>query len=432
MMPSRCHAHRARPVGQSLAAGTLMLLLIGLPVSAACAADGALTLRSADGQLQTTLGGNLTLGAALLSPDAHSPLDISGSETNHSGFFMRRAIVTLTGAIYGFDYAIVEDLSSTNDPADGTRDVWLGHQLGQGGMLMLGQHKPWRSLDELASGSTTPFSENDVVSANGILGGRYFTQGLYYRWMRRHVLAADDDLWLGASFYSNTKGDKGAGGGYGANGRIVYVPFLAARQWLHLGASYSYDQSPAYASGAAVTGYGAPNAGYRTWYGRQGKPVSVASFGAGAASSAVTLEGELAAAYGPLYLQGEYAGAQLRQTPLQADVRAYSVTVAVSLTGETRSYARDRASYGALRPTHRFGAVEAVLRYDDIFNEDLSTCALKAGATRCQIASLTAGINYYANDHVRFMLDYQLGRADAGAAGIDSPHTIDARAQATF
>lgn len=42
------------------------------------------------------------------------------------------------------------------------------------------------------------------------------------------------------------------------------------------------------------------------------------------------------------------------------------------------------------------------------------------------------GVNYYPNVHVRFVLDYEHGKADLGRAGTDSPNTIGARAQLVF
>jgi phosphate-selective porin len=42
------------------------------------------------------------------------------------------------------------------------------------------------------------------------------------------------------------------------------------------------------------------------------------------------------------------------------------------------------------------------------------------------------GLNYYPNDHIRFVLDYEHGEADLGKAGEDKPNTIGARAQLWF
>jgi phosphate-selective porin OprO/OprP len=415
----------------------VIMLLAGLAPGTARAGrlpgrGDALAFRSADGRIQAALGVNLQLDGSLLYPDAGSSLGISGDGARHANLYPRRLNLTLSGSAYGFDFNFTQDLSDADDLPGGLKDLWVGHHIGgTNAILMVGQHKPWRSLDELASSRNVLFVENNALSANGLLGGRNYGQGLFYRWLRRGALARRDQLWLGAALYSNTKDDKGFAG-YGANARIVYAPFIAPRQWLHLGANYSYDQSPAYSTRSPANGYGAPAAGYSTWYGTRSNPARVAKFGPGPVSSAALLTGELAAAIGPLYLQDEYGRARLQQGLRHADVRAFSVAIAYSLTGETRSYSPANATYGALRPAHHLGAVEAVLRYDGIDNRNLSSCALKIGATRCDVLSVTAGLNYYPNSHVRFMLQYVTGLADAGVAGTDHPHAIEARAIAAF
>jgi phosphate-selective porin OprO/OprP len=275
--------------------------------------------------------------------------------------------------------------------------------------------------------------ENNVASSNGLYGSRSYTQGLYYSWSDRHVLAGHDAVWAGASLYSNTRGSKGSGGGFGWNARLVYLPWLATGPWLHLGMSYSRDRSAAYASGDGNIGYGAPRAGYRTWYGRQSSAARVVHFGAGPAASARTLALELAADQGPVYLQVEGGDAHLAQGGQSAHVRAWSSELAVVITGEARAYAIGKATFGAVRPSHGYGALEVALRYDRIDNFTRASCALSAAAvSTCRVSAWTAGLNYYANPHVRFMFDYQRGLADAGMAGQDRAWGLDARAQVTF
>src|SRR6185312_1874658 len=110
-------------------------------------------------------------------------------EDSHSGAYLRRATVGVDGRAYGFDFTVNEDFSNINEPADGLRDVWLAYRFGAGGTLFIGQHKPWRSLDEMGSSSTIALEENSVASSNGLYGGRSYTQGLYYSWSGRHALA---------------------------------------------------------------------------------------------------------------------------------------------------------------------------------------------------------------------------------------------------
>ena len=80
------------------------------------------------------------------------------------------------------------------------------------------------------------------------------------------------------------------------------------------------------------------------------------------------------------------------------------------------------------------------MRYDQARNDGsdgvytgLALAGAKAAlATADKVTLITVGLNYYPNDHVRFVLNYEHGEADLGRAGSDSPNTIGARAQLWF
>ena len=56
----------------------------------------------------------------------------------------------------------------------------------------------------------------------------------------------------------------------------------------------------------------------------------------------------------------------------------------------------------------------------------------KTTGDKCQVSAVSAGVNWYVNPAVRFMLDYVAGSADLGSAGKDEPNTIAARMQIAF
>ncbi len=99
------------------------------------------------------------------------------------------------------------------------------------------------------------------------------------------------------------------------------------------------------------------------------------------------------------------------------------------LTGESRGYDLDAATFLKPKPTHDYGAVEVALSYNFIKNRDIpagdttGVCKPALGAvpsgthvTKCNVTSVTAGLNYYVNNNVQFMLDYYYGAFNAGNA----------------
>jgi len=404
-------------------------------------ADGAFQLASADGNFSAAVGGRLEFDGYYDDNDSGDRIGsgVSGSDSSDS-FRFRRAWLTLTGNVYSFGYHIDYDFVSS-----ALQRACFFHDLLPHGTLYLGQSKPWASLDELASDTDTPFLERNITSSSGVNSAATYTNGLYYSWHDR-LLAQDDNLWLGLSGSSlhklSTGGADTSTQGSAFNARIAYAPFVAKDRWLHFGASFINANA---AAGSTTAGTNALLASYV--YGNHfdgNEKLTLASYPVSATGTrphSNTLGGELAGAYGPGYLQAEYDDAKFHEAGLQDNtVDAYSVTAAVTLTGETRPYKPDSASYAAITPSHTYGAWEIAVRYEKARNSGsngvftgLALPGLKASlATLDQVTLLSVGVNYYPNSHVRFMLDYEHGEADLGKAGSDSPNTIAARAQLVF
>jgi phosphate-selective porin OprO and OprP len=142
---------------------------------------------------------------------------------------------------------------------------------------------------------------------------------------------------------------------------------------------------------------------------------------------------EAAGTYGPLYLQGEYFWFNVDRNafapmPSVKFKGGYAEATYV-LTGETRRYNPDRASYGGIVPANPFsltgggwGAWEIAGRVSMIdLNDQLATANGVAGGRQ---AIYTAALNWYVNGNVRFMFDYlhgdvarQISATNAGNAG---------------
>lgn len=422
----------------------IAVVLAGAGVSLAHAdavtSTGGIEVVSSNGDFSAAVGTLVQWDAYFDENDSGSGIGsgVAGGNANDA-FRFRRAWITLAGKVYGFHYHIDYDTVS------GTlQRAWLEHDLLPHGSLVVGQDKPWASMDEIARNPDTPFLERNIASSSGVNAAATYTNGAYYEWNDR-ALTDSDNLWLGVSASSlHKQGDSTdtitQGSAY--NARIAYAPIVGKDRWLHFGASIIDSTA---AAGSSTEGSNELTASYA--YGNyfdSDEKLTLASYpvsSTGARPHSRALGGELAGAYGPAYLQAEYDNVSFHEMREPNNtVTAYSVTAAFALTGETRQYDSHDATYRGIAPAHGYGAWEIALRYDEARNgggDGVYTGLALAGAkgalaTADQVSLLTVGLNYYANEHVRFALDYEHGKADLGKEGTDSPNTIGARVQLWF
>lgn len=127
---------------------------------------------------------------------------------------------------------------------------------------------------------------------------------------------------------------------------------------------------------------------------------------------------ELAASYGPVKVQGEYYRYDFnRKTGYQdANLDAWYIQAAWTLTGEAYKYSMDGAAYKGVKPASPFtlgggiGAWELAVRYS---TADLIDSG--AGINGGQEKMWTGGLNWYANNNIRFMLNYIHAKEEGGA-----------------
>jgi phosphate-selective porin OprO and OprP len=413
---------------------------VGLAHADVVTTTGGIKVVSSNGDFSAAVG-------TLVQFDAYADENDSGSRvgsgvangSSNDAFRFRRVWVTLAGKVYGFHYHVDYDTVT-----GALARAWLEHDLLPHGSLFIGQDKPWASLDEIARNADTPFLERNIVSASGVNSASTYSDGIFYEWSDR-ALSDSDHLWLGAaavSLHKQSGSTDTSTQGSAYNARIAYAPIVAKGAWLHLGAALIDSTA---ATGSTTGGSGALTAAYA--YGNNfdgNEKLTLASYSVSSAAArphSRSVSGELAGVYGPAYLQAEYDNVAFRQNGEPDNtVTAYSVTAAYTLTGEARSYNLQNATYGTITPTRSSGAWEISLRYDEARNAGadgvytgLALAGAKAAlATADRVQLFTVGLNYYANEHVRFVLNYEHGEADLGRAGRDRPNTIGARAQLWF
>ncbi|MDB5972672.1 MAG: porin [Hydrocarboniphaga sp.] len=398
--------------------------------------SGGLKIKSSDGAFEGSLGGRLQFDAVMLEPDNGSGIG-SDKVENNSGSYFRRVYIQLEGRAYDWSYKLHYGVSSGGGgtgSSNSLQDVWLSHSvLVPESTIYIGQHKPWRSIEEIGSNNQALFMERPVTSANGIYGGHDYTQGLYYAY-------ADQTWFGGVSAYLLNRDGTGSSEGTGGNARLVWSPINDSGRLLHLGLSYSSDHADNTANASQALSASYRYGGYRLGSGSVTQ--TFASYGAGPSPSQDTIGAEFAGVYGPAYLNAEFASAKFEQDGKPSStVDAAYVQASWFLTGESKAYSIKEHVIGNPKPKNRNGAIELKLRYEMMRNTDVDasqslgcniTQGPSTGVDDCRYSGWTTGVNYYPNPAMRIMLDYMRSTADLGSAGKDEPDTIAARVQIVY
>jgi len=157
------------------------------------------------------------------------------------------------------------------------------------------------------------------------------------------------------------------------------------------------------------------------------------------------LGSEAALIYGPLSVQGEYMRVWVNRKGALADLdfNGWYTQLSYFLTGESRSYAPAKGSFGRLKPKSPvgrggLGAWEVGVRYSSL---DLTDSSVLGGEAK----NITLGLNWYLNSHIRFMWNAIWVNNDANAtgnlanlhitetvAGDDDPFIFQMRAQVDY
>ncbi|MCE5361406.1 MAG: hypothetical protein JJ714_10655 [Acidithiobacillus sp.] len=119
---------------------------------------------------------------------------------------------------------------------------------------------------------------------------------------------------------------------------------------------------------------------------------------------------ETAAVAGPFSLEGAYVGMNVsRRLGLPtASFNGYYVQASYTLTGQPRNFKPKLGEFHYLEDIGPGGAWEVALRYSQLNLNDAN-----AGIYGGRGNQITAGINWYANEHVRLMLNYSHAHVEA-------------------
>ena len=397
---------------------------------------GGPKIRTEDGNFELGFNARAHLDVHSFNADtAHGPPPFGSQIPNldeRNGFNWRRTYTTLTGKIHDLNFKFENDFAAGSFPSS-LRENWLSTRLGLG-QIILGQFKPYRSMEELTSSNEINMMERPSTSSTGIYSGRQFLVGAGYKGIVADQLGYSADVMTLANAGTPYKGMT-----YGT--RLYWFPFKEDGNTLHFGFSYSVDEpDPRSLRARVVDIYG----------GRRGISKSLgiagASASAGGESRQTTFAAEAAYSMGPVTLQGEYANAQLDNTHLLAEaqkdsmIQAYYVQGSWFVTGEKTPYRKDRGAFGKPKPISKWGALELAVRYDvaENLDQNLMEDPCDTRTTKCRVEVITLGANWYVRQGLRFMLNYYLTEASIGNSGPgmpnrkDSPSVISFRTQLSF
>ncbi len=392
-------------------------------------------LESADGQSAINLTGRVHFDARDFSQDMFEGSNDRDTASVANGLEIRRARIGFNGQIYkdiGFE-VVTNAVGSSANLID---TAWLNLGFLKGAQLRMGRFKQPFSLEELTSSNNIDFMERSYVNQlaptkkiGAMLHGEPIS-GLTY----------------GASIYQEAFDQVSDNDGTQAAARVT-ANFATFAGWtdtvLHLGLAGTagkYQVRPAVSSqttGAAsgttratIVGFRSENRGLQNIYRAQisGTTLGTAGAFAGAVDEIAAdvdkdLQGlELALAYGPFKLQGEYAKAHFNAThPVAAtvtvagDVTAQYLEAIWNITGEKWSDAYRGGVFSGIKPNQNFnvgnfkgsGAWQLAVRLSGFDASDISVGGTNARQQNNDEAkTLTVGVNWILNPNIRIMLDY--------------------------
>ena len=400
------------------------------------------SIESADGQYSAALTGRIH--ADIGDYAGYDPKSkVTSPQNLNSGFNLRRARIGVTGKAAGdFTYGFIYDGGGTTDatPA-GIQTAQVGYTGIKNMVFEIGYSDTFFTLDEATSSNDTLFMERAAPAnvATGINAGD-FRSNVGGRWF-------DDRLWVGAYFTGPANLQvHNQGESIGAFQRIAYQVLSEQDYTLHVGAAVDeIIKAPANGGSAAsttqtvdTTGAGCPTAcPIKTTtalnvatFSLSDRPelridttslLSTGQLGSlgHPVSGGYIADLELAGNYGPFFFQGEYMHYSIDRDGLAtADFDGGYGEASYVLTGESHKYNKASGAYNGVVPAHAFDASQGYwgaweiagrVSYVDLtsnLNPRLALSAQPDAVNGGKQTVYTAGLNWYPNTYMRFMLNY--------------------------
>jgi phosphate-selective porin OprO/OprP len=382
--------------------------------------NGRPSFKSADGNFAIAVTGRAHLDVGGYDQDAASEANVGGLRGNMN---FRRAIIGVTGTLmkdFGYDLHFNFG-DSGNEQAGVVYEAALHYKGIKGVKLSIGAIQPKLTLDDSTSSNDITFMERataaNLMTGIGAGDGRMAVGG-----------TGNTDNFFAAAYY--TMGSIGDTNDYDRSNVLGRLAF----------ATNPGEGGPNFHFGASGT-YAANLAGdsirFRDRPELRVDPTRMIDTGGIAADGAMAYGPELAFNYGPFRAQGEYYRYDVEALGggTDAEFDAWYLQASWIITGEKYKYSMSKAAYSGVSPANPFlsgggaGAWEIALRYSQANLNDTG-----AGILGGEQDIITAGLNWYPNKNVRFMLNYlDVDVEDSGLAGNNFGHqAVALRTQFTF
>lgn len=404
------------------------------PASAAGSAvvkmvNGQPVFSTADGQNTLAVTGRLHLDVAAYN---WKPASTATSPRNlTSGINARRARLGVQGKFLGdWGYALIYDFGGSNDVGGsggtgGIENAFISYNGVPNFHATLGYIDVPYSLDESISSNNIMFIEKSLAGDTATsLAGNDNRSAAGFTWNT-------DRAWVGVFATGPTSGTTHStttagvtGMQLGATGRATFQVLQTPEYSLHIGGDAEGLIKPPRNKGAG--GFGSASLSDDPEL-RVDNTALISTGTIGTALNPVTganvFGGELAGGFGSLYAQGEFFHFNVaRQGLSDLTFNGGYGEVSYTLTGEARKYTPGCGCYSGISPARPFslgsgnwGAWEIAARYSVLDLNDQSVAGGKE-------TNYTAGLNWYPNSNMRFMLNYIHGDVDKTQAA--TPHNI--------
>ncbi|MGH0037186.1 MAG: OprO/OprP family phosphate-selective porin [Myxococcota bacterium] len=364
-----------------------------------------LRFRVDDPQLELRVGGRLHLDAVHFDDDASS---------NDDEIDLRRGRLYLAGRfLEDWSFKIERELTADRS---GWRNLWLQYRPGSDVRIRGGNFVAPFGLEDFSSSNHSTFMERALPSAlapSFQTGGSVLTRGGWdHDWGR--------SSWtLGGAAYleplDDHELDRHKSNHWGLSSRLTLAPLAEERRVVHLGASVEHLD----VDGGSRFRYRArPETGLGSSLLNTGRLDGV--------DDVLTAGVEAALLWGPVSVQAEYIQARLRRPDRpNPTFRGGYVQASWIVTGEARRYSRTMGTFRGVRPKRSWGAIELALRFSTL---DLNEETVSGGRAR----DVTAGINWYLLENLRFMVNYVCVDGKNQDDESDDPHIVQGRVALYF
>lgn len=390
--------------------------------------ENGLQLESADGDFKFKVGGRIQTDHSYSPGDKYTRTAGTNTRTNaNDGTEIRRARIDLIGTIYkDWNFKSQVDFA---DNAVAIKDMYVGYS----GLNKIGSD--W-GIDHIRIGNQKQaFSQEMLQSSNDTLFlERSLMNVLNYKMIDRaigiNVLASGKGWTTQAGLYggspkpSTTSRDEG----YGTSARVTFSPIEEKTRLIHFALAGNY-RKPSGDGQVNDTATGV-NLEYETTHMTDLLPMNKTITNV---ESIAMLGVEANAVHGPVSVGGEYTSMWISRHNLTPyHFNAWYGEATLSLTGESRNY--KKGVFMRLEPEQNFsfakgglGAWELAARVGGV---SLNNNNLAGG----EMKVVTAGLNWYANKNVRFMVNYDKAISANGLLidNMKKLNTVMARAQIAF